>query len=142
MSIFLHPKKKEVPSRSDITKSVSSKTPEEHLLKQLSLRYFVDQSLSVKEVAKRLNTTVPVIKKFFEDPEYTDELSERIERVHGIGTDFMQSQAKISLLNLYEEMRRREVEGELKDLPLRELHKILIDTQKEISLDPPGAFTS
>jgi len=117
-------------------------TPEEHLLRQLSLRYFVDKSLSIKEVAKKLNTTPKKLKSFFKDDEYTDELSERMERVHGIGTDFMQDQAKISLMHLYEEMRRREVEGELKDIPLRELHKILVDTQKELRLDTPGAFTS
>jgi plasmid maintenance system antidote protein VapI len=142
--MFLDPKKKSSFAEKDltITKSVSSLTPEEHLLKQLSLRYLVDQSLSVKEVAKKLNTTQTVIKRFFEDPEYTDELAERMDRIHGIDTEFMQSQAKLSLFNLYEEMRRREVEGQLKDIPIRELHKILVDTQREIRLDTPGAFTS
>jgi len=120
----------------------SALTPDDHLLRQLSLRYFVDKSLSVKEVAKNLNTTPKKLKSFFEDEEYRLELSERIEKIHGIGTDFMQSQAQISLIHLYEEMRRREVEGELKDIPMRELHKILIDTQKELRLDTPGAFTS
>jgi len=117
-------------------------TPEDHLLKQLSLRYFVDKSLSIKEVAKTLNTTPKKLKSFFEDEEYKLELSKRIEKIHGVGTDFMQSQAKISLIHLYEEMRRREVEGELQDIPIRELHKILIDTQKELRLDTPGAYTS
>jgi len=110
----------------------SALTPDDHLLRQLSLRYFVDKSLSVKEVAKNLNTTPKKLKSFFEDEEYRLELSERIEKIHGIGTDFMQSQAQISLIHLYEEMRRREVEGELKDIPMRELHKILIDTQNLI----------
>lgn len=139
--MFLTPKKKESLLTAS-TKAISSSTPEDHVLKQLSLRYFVDQSLTIREVAKRLNTTPKKVKSFFEDPEYADELKERIDKVHGIGTDFMQSQAKISLLHLYEEMRRREVEGELQDIPLRELHKILIDTQREIRLDTPGAFTS
>lgn len=121
---------------------LSSLTPDDHLLRQLSLRYFVDKSLSVKEVAKSLNTTPKKLKSFFEDEEYRLELSQRIERVHGIGVEFMQSQAKISLTHLYEEMRRREIEGELKDIPMRELHKILIDTQKELRLDTPGAYTS
>lgn len=141
--MFLNPKKKgSLSLAKDPARAVSSLTPEDHLLRQLSLRYFVDQSLTVREVAKKLNTPQKRIKEFFEDPEYTDELTERIERVHGIGTEFMQSQNKISLLHLYEEMRRREVEGELKDIPLRELHKILIDTQRELRLDTPGAFTS
>lgn len=121
---------------------LSSLTPDDHLLRQLSLRYFVDKSLSIKEVAKSLNTTPKKLKSFFEDEEYRLELSQRIERVHGIGVEFMQSQAKISLTHLYEEMRRREVEGELEDIPMRELHKILIDTQKELRLDTPGAYTS
>jgi len=130
------------PSVSPHLGKVKVLTPEEHLLRQLSLRYFVDKSLSIKDVAKKLNTTPKKLKSFFKDHEYTTELSERMERVHGIGTDFMQDQAKISLMHLYEEMRRREVEGELKDIPLRELHKILVDTQKELRLDTPGAFTS
>ena len=125
-----------VPSKS------KALTPEMHLLKQLSLRYFVDNSLTIKEVAKKLNTTPKVLKSFFEDDEYREELGSRMDRVHGVDTDFMQSQAKISLLHLYEEMRRREVEGELKDIPTRELHKILVDTSKELRLDTPGAFTS
>ena len=117
-------------------------TPDDHLLRQLSLRYLVDKSLTIKEVAKNLKTTPKKLKSFFEDEEYRLELHERIEKVHGIGTDFMQSQAQISLMHLYEEMRRREVEGGLEDIPMRELHKILIDTQKELRLDTPGAFTS
>ena len=117
-------------------------TPDDIILRQLSLRYFVDKSLTVKEVAKKLNTTPNKLKGFFKDEEYTEELSSRIEKIHGVGTDFMQSQAKISLLHLYEEIRRREVEGELVDLPMRELHRILMDTLKELRLDTPGAFTS
>ena len=138
------PKKKSLfPVASSATSSkVSSLTPEDHLLRQLSLRYFVDKSLSVKEVARKLNTTTKKLKSFFEDDEYRLELSERIERVHGVGTEFMQSQAKISLMHIYEEIRRREVEGELGDIPFRELHKMLVDTQKELRLDTPGAFTS
>jgi len=134
------PRKKIAPS---VEKSRSAVlTPEEHILRQLSLRYFVDQTLSLKEVARKLDTTTRKLKSFFKDEGYREELSERIERLHGIGTTFMQSQAKISLLNIYEEVRRREIEGELKDVPFRELHKMLIDTQKELRLDTPGAFTS
>ena len=123
-------------------KAAATTAAEDHLLKQLALRYMVDQTLSIREVAKTLGTTPKKLKSFFEDEFFKQELSERIERVHGVGTNFMQSQAKISLMHLYEEMRRREAEGELKDVPLRELHKILIDTQKELRLDTPGAFTS
>jgi len=119
-----------------------SVTPAEHLLKQLALRYLVDQSMPLKDVAKQLKVTPKKIKSFFNNEEFVQELEERIERVHGIDPEFMQSQAKISLLHLYEEMRRREVSGKLRDLPTRELHKILVDTQKELRLDTPGAFTS
>jgi len=121
---------------------VSSLTPETHLLRQLALRYFVDKSLRIKDVAEKLNTTNAKIKAFFNDPSFVEELESRMDKVHGIGKEFMQSQAKISLVNLYEEMRRREIDGELKDIPLRELHKIIVDTQKELRLDTPGAFTS
>ena len=119
-----------------------SVTPAEHLLKQLALRYLVDQSMPLKDVAKQLKVTPKKIKSFFNNEEFVQELEERIDRVHGIDPEFMQSQAKISLLHLYEEMRRREVSGKLRDLPTRELHKILVDTQKELRLDTPGAFTS
>lgn len=157
MSVGTTPKKRRLFSRESSSRSekkaspglasspkvrTSALTPEDHVLRQLSLRYFADQSLTVKEVAKKLNTQPKKIKSFFDDPEYVEELNDRIEKVHGVGTEFMQSQAKISLLHLYEEMRRREVEGELKEIPLRELHKIIVDTQKELRLDTPGAFTS
>ena len=139
---MLKPKKKSVFSLGKKKNNSVSTLSDEHLLKQLSLRYFVDQSLKLKDVARKLNVPKTVIKGFFDDQEFVEELEDRIERVHGIGTEFMQSQAKISLLHLYEEMRRREVEGELKDIPLKELHKILTDTQRELRLDTPGAFTS
>ena len=49
-------------------------------------------------IAPRLFNQWP---SFFEDEEYREELQSRIERIHGVSTEFMQSQAKISLLYLY-----------------------------------------
>jgi len=122
--------------------ATSTVTPSEHLLRQFSLRYFVDKSMKLKEVARKLNVPKKQIELFFDDPEYVQELEERMERVLGVDTQFMQNQAQISLVHLYEEMRRREIEGELKDISMRDLHKMLVDTQKEMRLDTPGAFTS
>jgi len=139
--VFPISKKKALPTSSGIATAMPL-TPEDHLLRQLSLRYFVDKSLSLKEVARRLEVPPKRIKEFFEDEEYRVELQERIERVHGIDSEFMQSQAKISLISLYEEMRKREAEGNLKDVPMRDLHKMIVDVQKELRLDTPGAFTS
>jgi len=122
--------------------SVKSMTPGDHLLKQMALRYLVDQTLGIREVAEKLNTTKRKINSFFQDAEFVRALETRIEKIVGIDSEFMQSQAQISLAHLYEEIRRREIGGELEEIPMRDLHKMLVDTQKEIRLDTPGAFTS
>lgn len=121
---------------------VGTLTAELHLLKQRSILYLVDKSMTIREVAKNLKTTKVTIKSFFEDEEYVEELNLRMEKVHGIDSEFRTDQAKITLSNLYEELRRREVEDELKDIPTRDLHRMITETQKELRLDTPGAFTS
>jgi len=117
-------------------------TAEVHLLRQRSILYLVDKSMTIREVARHLKTTQASIKSFFEDDDYVEELNLRIERVHGIDSGFRTDQAKITLSNLYEELRRREVEDELKDVSTRDLHRMITETQKELRLDTPGAFTS
>ena len=117
-------------------------TPEIHLLRQRSILYLVDKSMTIREVARNLSTTQATIKSFFGDEEYVEELNNRIEKVHGIDSGFRTDQAKITLSNLYEELRRREVEDELKDVNTRDLHRMITETQKELRLDTPGAFTS
>lgn len=117
-------------------------TPEIHLLRQRSILYLVDKSMTVREVARHLKTTQATIKSFFGEDDYVEELNLRIEKVHGIDSEFRTDQAKITLSNLYEELRRREVEDELKDVSTRDLHRMITETQKELRLDTPGAFTS
>jgi len=117
-------------------------TPDEHILRQRALLYLTDQKMPIKDVARRLNTTKTVIRSFFEDAKFVEELEERIERVDGIDKGWRSEQAKMTLSHLYEEIRRREVEGMLEDVPVQVLHKMIIDTQKEIRLDTPGEFTS
>lgn len=117
-------------------------TAEVHLLRQRSILYLVDKSMTIREVARHLETTQATIKSFFRDENYVEELNLRIEKVHGIDSEFRTDQAKITLSNLYEELRRREVEDELKDVSTRDLHRMITETQKELRLDTPGAFTS
>jgi len=89
-------------------------TAEIHLLRQRSILYLVDKSMTIREVARHLSTTQATIKSFFGDEDYVEELNLRMEKVHGIDSGFRTDQAKITLSNLYEELR----------------------------LDTPGAFTS
>jgi len=117
-------------------------TAEEHLLRQMALRYLVDQTLTVKEVASKLRITVRKLNTFFTENDFIDELKSRMDRVLGLDSEFRSNQAKISVVHLYEEIRRREAEDELKAVPLRDLHKMLTDMQKELRLDTPGEFTS
>lgn len=123
-------------------KSKSLTAQDDYVLKQVALRYLVDETMPIKEVAKKLNTTVSRVKGFFEDPEFTEDLNKRVEKIHGIDGEFRINQAKISISHIYEEIRRREAEEELKNVPLKDLHKILIDFQKELRLDTPGDYTS
>ena len=51
--------------------------PAEHLLKQLALRYLVDQSMPLRDVAKQLKTTPKKVKSFFEDENFVQELEDR-----------------------------------------------------------------
>ena len=125
-----------------VTKAVNQVTPEDHLLRQFALLYLVDHQFTVREVARKLNTTPSKIKKFVEDEEFREELRIRMERVHGIDTDYMQDQSKLSLSHLYEELQRRHVTGKLEDVSFRDLHRMIIENQKELRLDTPGAFTS
>ena len=122
--------------------TITSLTAEKHLLKQMALRFLVDKSMSVADVARNLETTKPMIRSFFEDEDFLKDLDERVERIHGIDSDYRAEQAQISLSVLYEELRRREAKGELEDIPMRDLHRIIVDTQKELRLDTPGDFTS
>lgn len=119
-----------------------SLTAEVHLLRQRSILYLIDKKMTIREVARNLKTTQATIKSFFEDDEYVEELNDRMEKVHGIDSGFREDQAKITLSNLYEELRRREVEDELKDVSTRDLHRMITETQKELRLETPGAFTS
>jgi len=135
------PKKKAVSTPLPSTR-VKSLTAEIHVLKQMTLRYLVDKSMSIREVANKLKTTPRVIKSFLEDPIFLKDLEERIEKVHGIDTSFRIDQAKITLSHLYEELRQREIENGLINVPVRDLHKMIVDTQKELRLDTPGEFTS
>ena len=136
-------KQKRISSKSVIpaTKSVVL-TPEDHLLRQRALLYLVDKRLTIREISRKLNVPQIDIKSFFEDENFLEELNERLERVEGIDADYRLDHAKITLSNLYEEMHRREVEEELKDVPTRDLHRMITETQKELRLDTPGDFTS
>lgn len=129
-------------SNPSLSMTVKPLTPEEHLLRQMALRYFVDQTLTIKEVAKRLKISVRKLNGFFKEEDFMEELNARIDRVMGMDSEFRTQQAKISVSHLYEEIRRREVEEELRDVPLRDLYRMLIDMQKELRLDTPGEFTS
>jgi plasmid maintenance system antidote protein VapI len=113
-----------------------------HILKQKALRFFSDTNVTIKEVAETLKVTVDRIKSFFDDQEFVKELNERIDKISGINSEFRLSQSKFSLYHLYEELRRRQAEGELKDVPARDLHRMIVDTQKELRLDTPGDVTS
>lgn len=122
--------------------TVKKLTPGEFLLRQRALRYLVDQSLASKEVATKLKITVRKLNSFMLEPDFVEELNLRVERVLGVDADYRNEQAKISITHLYEEIRRREAEDELRDVPLRDLHSILINMQKELRLDTPGEYTS
>ena len=139
-------KKKKTPSKNKALTLSSPEdrgiTPKEHLLRQMALRFFVDKRMRVTQVATLLNTSVPMINRFFQDKEFLKELEERIDDVHGIDKDYRVDQAKITLFHLYEELRKREVLGELTDVDSRQLHKMIVDTQKELRLDTPDGFTS
>jgi len=133
--------------KTGVTKTAGSSgsfavTPADHLLKQFSLMYLVDKKMSIRDVAKKLNATVPKIKSFFEDPIFIKELEARIKRVTGVDSKYLKEQEQISLFNMYEELRGREVRGELRDVATRDLFKMIIEMQREIRLDTPGAFTS
>jgi len=122
--------------------AVNQITPADHLLRQFALLYLVDHQLTVKEVASKLKTTPHKIKSFIEDIEFREELNARMERVHGIDTSYIQEQSKLSLSHLYEELQRRQIAGELEDVSFRDLHRMIMENQKELRLDTPGAFTS
>jgi len=122
--------------------AIKTITPADRLLRQFALLYLVDHQLTIKEVANKLKTTPRQIKEFIEDAEFREELSIRMERVHGIDTTRMQKQSQFSLSHLYEELTRRQVTGELEDVSFRDLHRMIMDNQKELRLDTPGAFTS
>lgn len=143
------PKKKKLLGKKVLPVKARKKKPSisarDHLLRQMAIRFLVDKNTNLSKVARELKTTTAKLKSFFEDPDFTAQLEERIELVHGVDGEFMASQSKITLVHLYEEMRRREIlEGGkgLGDVDLPALHKMIINTQKELRLDTPGAFTS
>jgi len=136
---------KKDPEKSVVSKkksSLSKKEIEDHILKQRALKYFSDGTSNIREVSELLKITVPRIKTFFEDEIFLTELNERIDQTQGIDTDFRLNQSKFSLVNLYKELKRRLVEEEVKEIPMRDLHRMIMDTQKELRLDTPGEFTS
>ena len=143
MKTLKHPSKKKALMLS-VTNSAGSRsiTPREHLLRQMALRFLVDKRMKITEVARLLKTSIPMIKRFFEDENFVKELEERVDTIHGIDKDYRVEQAKITLFHLYEELRKREVFGELVAVDARQLHKMIVDTQKELRLDTPDGFTS
>jgi len=128
-------------SRKKIKKSVSV-TAEEFLLQQRALVLLVDKRKTIKEVARSLKTTAVTIKRFFEEENFIKELKLRIDYVEDIDGDFCLDQSKISLAQLYEAFRVRISNEDLLDIPIKDLHKMIIDTQREFRLDTPGALTS
>lgn len=116
-------------------------SPSKHLLKEQALRYLVDKRMKITQVARLLNTSPAMIKSFFEDENFLYELQERIDSITSIDTEYRIEQAKISLNHFYEELRKREVIEEM-DVSTSELHKMIINTQKELRLDTPDGFTS
>ncbi len=144
MKVVKRPKKKKsLPVVSG--KKIASLSPKDHLLQQMALRFLVDKSTNLTNVAKELKTTTSKLRSFFEDPMFIEQLDARIEMVHGIDKSFMMEQGQISLVHMYEELRRREILDEGKDfkgVETHQLHKMIMNTQKELRLDTPGAFTS
>ena len=59
-------------------------TPEIHLLRQRSILYLVDKSMTIREVARNLNTTQASIKSFFGDEEYVEELNDRPKSIKNV----------------------------------------------------------
>jgi len=138
------PKKTKVLKRKKKTRSLVPVvgSEREYLLKQQSLRLLVDKRMSIANVAFTLKTTPVTIKSFLSDPTFVKELDGRMDRIHGQDKGQRIDQMKISLYHLQEEMRRREAVGELKESSNRDIHKMIIDTQKELRLDTPGEVTS
>jgi len=117
-------------------------TPKEYLIRQRALRFLVDKRMKIRDVAIILKASPSMIKSFFQDERFVKELTERVEMIDGIGEDYRVDQMKMTLHNLYGEMRKREILGDLKETSVRDIHKMIIDTQRELRLDTPGGFTS
>ena len=115
---------------------------EKFLLKQRALVLMTDQQKSAREVSRILKTTLPTIKSFLEDEDFVEELRERIEYIDGIDEGFCIDQSRISLSQLYESFRTRISIGELEDIPMRDLFRMITETQRELRLDSPGSVTS
>lgn len=128
-----------VPKNKSLTTTI---TPSEHLLRQRALRLLVDKGMKITEACRMLKTTPSTIKKFFEDKAFVKELNDRVERIYGIDKDFRVEQSRITLYHLYEELRDREMRRKLKKVKTRQLHKMIIETQKELRLDTPDGFTA
>lgn len=123
--------------------ALSTLSAEEILLRQRALLYLADKGQNIKTVAEKLGVTKPAIKALFKDPVFVRELEERITFIEGIDTEYVMDKSKITLVSLYEELVRKiVVENELENLSIKDLHKMILDTQKEIRLDTPGSFTS
>jgi len=136
-------KKKKYPLVPSTKLSISMGiTPKEYLLRQRAIRFLVDKRLKIRNVASLLRTTPATIRSFFQDERFVKELDERVEMIDGIDNDYRVDQMKITLHHLYEELRKREILEEFGETSVREVHKMIIDTQKELRLDTPGGFTS
>jgi len=138
------PKKKALVPRKKKKKSKAlvPGSEKEYLIKQQSLRLLVDKSMRIADVAVILKTTPVTIKSFLADDSFREELEERIDRIHGMDKDQRIESMKITLLSLQHEMRTREATGELTESSNRDIHKMIMDTQKELRLDTPGDVTS
>jgi len=127
--------------KKKIKKGSSISETEKFLLQQRALVLLSDKKKSVREVARTLETTLPTIKAFFEDENFVEELNSRIEYIEEVDDEFCLDQSKISLSQLYDSFRKRISNDELDDIPLKDLHKMIVETQREFRLDSPGSVT-
>jgi len=136
-------KKSKTPkSKKSTTTALVTGSEKDYLLKQQCLRFLVDKRMTIANVALILKTTPVTIKSFLADDDFREELEARMDFIHGLDKDVRVDNMKITLFHLQEEMRRREAKGELKDSTNRDIHKMIMDTQKELRLDTPGEVTS
>jgi hypothetical protein len=119
-----------------------SNSSRDHILKEQAIRLFVDRRMNKTQIAKYLGTTVAKLNKFLEDPKFVEKIEKRIEMILGIDKDYRIENSKITLYGMYEELQKRIALEELGDVDTAQLHKMIVNTQKELRLDTPGGFTS